>query len=253
MPKRILVVDDDPLVATIAKNKLAMAGFEVETASNGEVALHLLKRTSFDAIVMDIVMPRMDGVDLFKALKADLSMAHIPVVILTENVKYKALFQKLGVDSFLEKPINPEALLKILYAIFEDKESLEKVLIVGAMEGVVGDMSKLLEQAGEKTIIAREGVQAMAMALSAVPKLILLDLLLKDLAPREMIRAWHCFVSLRHTKIVTYTQFSPEEMGNVDAVEQLKQSKDECQQAGASQYIGRFSSTTFLQTLKPLL
>lgn len=253
MPKRVLVVDDDPLVATIAKNKLSLAGFEVETASNGAVALHLVQRTRFDAIVTDIVMPRMDGVDFYKALKNDPRTLDIPIIILTENSRYRDLFHQLGVDSFLEKPLHPEALVATLRGIFKDQESMEQVLIIGAMEPVVLEMSRLLEQIGQKTVVARGGAEAMAMALSVVPKLIFLDLLLKDLAPYEMIRAWHCFVSLRKTGIVTYTHFSPEEMGNVDAVEQLKQAKDECQQAGARQYIGRFSATTFLQTIKPLL
>jgi CheY-like chemotaxis protein len=253
MPKHILIVDDDPLVITLARNKLRQAGFEVESASNGEVALHMVKRHPFDAIVTDIVMPRMDGVDLYKALKDDPATFNIPVIILTENARYKDLFRRLGVDSFLEKPLNAKALLDIIRTILKDREGLEKILIVGADSAVSAEMARVLEQAGEKTAVSRGGAEAMAMALTMVPKLILLDLLLKDAAPRELIRAWHCFVSLKNTRIVTYTSFSPEEMSNVDAVEQLKQARDECQQAGATRYAGRFSPATFLQDIKPLL
>lgn len=104
--KTILLVDDDPLIIRMYQNKLSTEGFKVETATNGEEAIARALRLKPDLILLDVMMPKMNGVETLKALKADAKIAGIPVIILTnlgdrtedvENAK------KLGALDYLVK------------------------------------------------------------------------------------------------------------------------------------------------------
>ena len=83
-----------------------------------------------------------------------------------------------------------------------------------------------------------------------VPHVVLIDILLQDIPAKEIIKALKTFLKLKGVAILAYTHFSPEEMGNVDAVEQLKESKNACLESGATKYIGRYSSLTFVDSVR---
>lgn len=79
----ILLVDDDPLIIKMYHTKLVNDGFKVNTAFNGEEALIQVKKEKPDLIYLDVMMPKMNGVDTLKALKADPQTSSIPIIILT--------------------------------------------------------------------------------------------------------------------------------------------------------------------------
>lgn len=81
--KRILIVDDDPLIARMYENKIRLDGYDVDTAANGEEALMMVRKNKPDLILLDIMMPKMNGVETLKALKKDGKTKDIPVIILT--------------------------------------------------------------------------------------------------------------------------------------------------------------------------
>ena len=81
--KNILLVDDDPLVVRMYQNRLAKDGYIVNTASNGEEALIQVMRKKPDLILLDVMMPKMNGVETLKRLKAEEKTETIPVIILT--------------------------------------------------------------------------------------------------------------------------------------------------------------------------
>ena len=81
--KIILLVDDDPLIIKMYHTKLTNDGFKVNTAFNGEEALIQVKKEKPDLIYLDVMMPKMNGVEALKALKADPATKDIPVVVLT--------------------------------------------------------------------------------------------------------------------------------------------------------------------------
>lgn len=80
---KILLIEDDPMVVKMYKRKMDMEGFAVTLAFNGEEGLAAVKNDRPDLILLDIMMPKMNGIDTLKALKADPSFKEIPVVILT--------------------------------------------------------------------------------------------------------------------------------------------------------------------------
>ncbi|MEK7561091.1 MAG: response regulator [Patescibacteria group bacterium] len=81
--KTILVVDDDPLITRMYQKRLTDDGYDVETASNGEEAILALRRKIPNLIILDIMMPKMNGVETLKFLKGDASTASVSVIILS--------------------------------------------------------------------------------------------------------------------------------------------------------------------------
>jgi two-component system alkaline phosphatase synthesis response regulator PhoP len=114
MAKKILVADDEKHIVQIVQFNLEKKGnYEVIVASDGEMALKLIKENKPDLIISDIMMPKMTGFELFEALKADESLKDIPFIILTAKGQdsYFEEGQEKGILHILTKPFSPRALL----------------------------------------------------------------------------------------------------------------------------------------------
>ena len=108
--RRVLVVDDDEDIREVAQMSLeVVGGWSVTTAVDGQQALDLARRDQPDAIVMDVMMPVMDGPTAAVALRADPTTAGIPVVLLTASVQAaeRAALAQLPVAGVLSKPFDP--------------------------------------------------------------------------------------------------------------------------------------------------
>lgn len=111
--KTIMVVDDNADIITIVKTILEGNGYEVICASSGpELFTHLDKRKP-DLIVLDIMMPQMDGLEVLTRLKGAADTASIPVILLTAKVQYEDVLggYKLGADYYITKPFTSSQLL----------------------------------------------------------------------------------------------------------------------------------------------
>lgn len=109
----IMVVEDDPALNAAVKFCLEMSDYKAVTASDGEEALFLLKRTTPDLIITDISMPWMDGVTFYKRLQEDPRWVDLPVIFLTGVDDWSTLLdvKSLGADDYLSKPFKPDELL----------------------------------------------------------------------------------------------------------------------------------------------
>lgn len=104
--KTILLVDDDPLIIRMYQNKLTHDGYEVKTSPNGEGALIQVMKEKPDLILLDVMMPKMNGVEVLKALKKEAKTSSIPVIFLTnlgDNPRDIEDAKKLGVFDYLIK------------------------------------------------------------------------------------------------------------------------------------------------------
>ncbi|MCX5800078.1 MAG: response regulator [Candidatus Eisenbacteria bacterium] len=111
---KILVVDDEVYIVHILDFSLGMEGYEVVTALDGEQALGKVKAERPDLIVLDIMMPKLDGYETCKILKADPETKHIPVILLSakgRNVDQQMGFQ-VGADDYITKPFSPRKLVE---------------------------------------------------------------------------------------------------------------------------------------------
>jgi len=110
--KKVLVVDDDPVVIRLVKEILKTQGYLVETAKDGIDAMIMVKNNRPDLIILDIMMPELNGYDVLKTLKFSDEYKKIPVILLTarEQELDKRISQMMGID-YLQKPLDREVFL----------------------------------------------------------------------------------------------------------------------------------------------
>lgn len=116
MPPKILVVDDEALVRNMVCDGLAAAGYPVLTASSGEEALQVVEAERPACILLDIMMPDLDGYDTCAALKSDPKTASIPVLLVsaTTNPQVMDLAKKAGAVGVLRKPVSIDELQRTI-------------------------------------------------------------------------------------------------------------------------------------------
>jgi class 3 adenylate cyclase len=105
----VLVVDDDPVTRLMLTGSLERNGHQVTTAEDGSQALELVRAGEFDVILLDVVMPHMNGYQVLEQLKADPDLRHTPVVMVTsvDDIESAVRCIELGADDYLSKPIDP--------------------------------------------------------------------------------------------------------------------------------------------------
>ena len=108
---KILIVDDEARIRDIIKTYLEFDGFEVEEAENGEIAVNMVKANDYDSIIMDVMMPVMDGYKALEAVKKD--YPNLPVIMLTaKGEEYDRLEGfDLGADDYVVKPFSPKEIV----------------------------------------------------------------------------------------------------------------------------------------------
>jgi two-component system alkaline phosphatase synthesis response regulator PhoP len=111
--RTIMVVDDNPDIITIVKTILEGKGYNVLSASSGQELLSLLDNQKPDLIILDIMMPEMDGLEVLGRLKGVTETASIPVILLTAKVQYEDVLggYKLGADYYITKPFTSTQLV----------------------------------------------------------------------------------------------------------------------------------------------
>ena len=112
-----MVVDDDRVIQQLLEVNLELEGYEVvATASDGREALDKIAELKPDLVILDIMMPKMDGLEVCRHLKADPSLAKIPVVLLSARAQDLDVREGLdiGADAYLTKPFDPVELLEVV-------------------------------------------------------------------------------------------------------------------------------------------
>ena len=126
---RILVVDDEIYIVHILDFSLGMEGYEVLTALDGEQALEKARTEKPDLIVLDIMMPKLDGYETCKRRKADPEIKDVPVILLSakgRNVDQKVGFE-VGADDYITKPFSPRKLVERINAILGHGQSQQRM------------------------------------------------------------------------------------------------------------------------------
>jgi adenylate cyclase len=106
---RVLVVDDDPVNRALLLHSLEREGYRHATAENGRQALELLRAEPFDVVLLDVVMPELDGYDVLATIEADPGLRRIPVIMISalEDLESVTRCIEMGADDYLPKPFNP--------------------------------------------------------------------------------------------------------------------------------------------------
>ena len=157
--QRILVVDDEPSIREVVSLYLKRSGFQVTTAQDGQVALDLLARQGFDLVVLDLMLPKVDGLEITRRLRAT---TDTPIIMLTARSEEidRILGLELGADDYVTKPFSPQELVSRVRAVLRrvqrtDADKGERPLIYGDL--CIDPQRRLVEVKGrEVSLTARE-------------------------------------------------------------------------------------------------
>lgn len=128
--KRILVVDDEPHIAKLVKNILSTESFRVDEANTAHDALEMINHKKYDLVIMDIMMPNMNGYELCEKLRERPETYSMPIIFLTAkhavNDKIQAIHS--GADDYITKPFDPEELIIKVHSLLNENMKPSSVL-----------------------------------------------------------------------------------------------------------------------------
>ena len=164
--KKILIVEDEPVIATIYRNKFVRAGFAVEVAVDGLDALQKAQRHEYDLILMDMQMPKLDGLETTRAIRALPGWASKPIIAVTANSfdTDRHACEAAGMNDFIAKPVDPASLYEGLLLWLSastasdtraSADALPSVLSGGRTPGVTTAVTGLEGDTQDKAMLAR--------------------------------------------------------------------------------------------------
>jgi DNA-binding response OmpR family regulator len=138
---RVLIVDDDSHTLEILRRWLTRGGYEPVSAESGAACLEILDKDNIDVIVLDVMMPGMDGLEVCRRLRASEKLREIPVILLTakDDIDTRSQGMNLGVSEYLTKPVNKLELFARLDAQIHSRELDKKMSQTAA---AVSDLSR---------------------------------------------------------------------------------------------------------------
>lgn len=174
----ILVVDDDDSIRSLLQQELSDAGYLIEEASNGKEALECIRKKKPDLIILDVMMPEMNGFDVAAILKNDPQTMDIPIIVLS-IVQDKARGFRIGVDRYLTKPIDTGQLFAEVGSLLEQGKSKKKVMVVDEDSAAVKALTDVLQTKGYQ-VVESDGKELVEKAISSQPDIIILNSIYSD-------------------------------------------------------------------------
>ncbi|WP_017294951.1 response regulator [Geminocystis herdmanii] len=173
--KKILVIDDDISTHDVISRYLANGNFEITSTTDPSEALQLARKIQPNVIILDVVMPKIDGWSVLSELKADSELSSIPVIMAT-FLSDRTMGYTLGATDYLTKPLNQNQLKTILdkYNTFSEKT----IMIIDDDETTRKMMRRLLEKEDWEVVEAQDGEDGLNKVKIHAPQLILLDLMM---------------------------------------------------------------------------
>ena len=170
----VLVIDDDAAQRELMSRFLEREGFVPRTASNGESGIDLARKLLPKAILLDVMMPGVDGWTVLTTLKADADLKAIPVIMVS-FIDERGLAASLGAADYVSKPVRWE---RVRQVIDRFRHATGDILLIDDDRDFSRQMRKALEGDGWSVLEAVDGQQALAQVERGVPRLILLDLVM---------------------------------------------------------------------------
>ena len=200
---KVLVIDDDPTVHDLLKRLLQRQGFQVEGVQRGREGLKVARQIKPDVIILDVMMPEMDGWNVLSNLKSDPELSGIPVVMLS-MIEDKHMGFALGASDYLTKPLDRDKLSNMLRK-YRRVSADSVVLLVEDEEGVRQFMRVLLEREGWTVMEAANGQEALLKVAEKKPALILLDLMMPLMDGFEFVSELRAVSEWKHIPVVVIT------------------------------------------------
>ena len=182
---KILIVDDEPDIRELIEYNLKKEGYQVFTASNGQEGVAEAKRVLPDLIILDIMMPKMDGIEACRILRTMNDFKNTFMVFLTaRSEEYSEIAGfNVGADDYIAKPIKPRALTSRINAILrrnvQSDVEVENKLEIGDL--VIDREAFLVYQRGEKVVLAKKEFELLYLLASKPGKVFTREVILKNI------------------------------------------------------------------------
>jgi two-component system alkaline phosphatase synthesis response regulator PhoP len=183
--QKILIVDDEPDILELIEYNLKKEGYQVYTARNGQEAVSEAKKVLPDLIVLDIMMPKMDGIEACRIMRTMPEFKNTFMVFLTaRSEEYSEIAGfNVGADDYIAKPIKPRALVSRINAILRRNAPAEEVtdnkLEIGEL--VIDREAYLVFQKGEKVVLAKKEFELLYLLASKPGKVYTREVILKNI------------------------------------------------------------------------
>ena len=237
----VLVVDDERTAREVLGSALSRDGYRVLTAAGGKDGLRLARQERPDAIVLDVIMPDLDGWAVLQSLKSDADLCNIPVILVTV-LGDRDMGVALGAAEYLTKPVDSAELLRVLSRVRTSGENPD-ILVIDDDQATRDVLRRVLTKEGWRVREAKDGAEGLEMLDERKPGVILLDLIMPEVDGFEVIRALRQDRNWRDIPVVIITS---KDLSR-DELEWLRGHAREVFQKGA------YSRTELVATLRTMI
>lgn len=170
--KLILIIDDDELLCQMLSDVMIEAGFQVAIAGNGQEGLDLLSERMPDAVICDLVMPVMDGLEFCKEVRSDSRLSGLPLIMLTARTDLETSVNpfQVGADDYLTKPVDHEELIARLLSNISKHETQLRLQSEARCSSVLLAIASSVTSTLDTQTILREVVERVAQSLEDVSR-----------------------------------------------------------------------------------
>lgn len=242
--KRILIAEDDQFLANICREKFEEGGFKTEVALDGRLAIELLRRSPPDVVLLDLMLPEVDGISVLRFIRSEQSLRALPVMVLSNSSYFSGLAQSAwnaGATGFLNKgDCGPKVLLEEVKKLLAKVESEKaprawdnppplpprafikradgpiRVLVVDDDKVIQGVLGFFMEQAGYVVRSVFNGRRALEMAEEYRPDIMVLDGMMPELDGFEVLKIWQRHPRLARIPVIMLSA-AKEEIKNAHA------------------------------------
>lgn len=218
MKPNVLIIEDNESLGEILSRKLTTGGYAVSLVTDGALGLIAIKETHPDLVLLDIILPSMNGYEILEAKKQDASIASIPVIIISNSgqpVELQRTLELGATDYFIKAQLDPDDIMSKVRSIVPQPGdtrlvSLEgkKVLLVEDDNFLSSVLIKKLSSQQCELFHATSGTEAVEKAQHELPDVILLDLVLPDLSGFEILEKIKKEPSTSHIRVIVLSNLS---------------------------------------------
>lgn len=245
----LLVVDDDEFNRDLLSRRLSREGYNIATAVNGENALSILETEIFDLILLDIMMPDIDGIEVLKRIRSCPTLRDTPVMMVTALTDREIVMQciELGANDYITKPFDMLLVKSRVWRCLEGGSYCEirhedlhsgyqsTVLIVEDNSMSADLLSRRVGKLGHRYLSAKHGREALNIMSSNVIDLVLLDIQMPVIDGLEVLKAMKSDADLERIPVVMISATANDEIIH------------RCMELGADDYIAKPYNATILQ------
>lgn len=250
--KKILVVEDEAEMRSMLAIELETSNYEVFQAADGEVGLRLAEEVRPDLIISDVMMPKMDGNQFLKRLRATEFGRRVPFIVLTARGKMRDYFETVEVDGFVAKPFEPEELLQSVEKAMNKgavdrgpaprkDEDQKRILIVDSDAAVLEELQKTFEDYGYQVKTAALPSRCLDELMVFKPHAILSRYQMDEITADKLVELIRNMPHFKNTPIVIYAEASQADQ------------QDNVLKAGAAKFLTDAKSLRLLKEINSIL